>query len=214
MRKISLLSFAAVVFALLTAAAPDPAHAYAERTLSQMSPSEKIGQLIIARAPAGTEISAEFEGLLTDYKPGGFCLFQQNVASAAQVRKLTEDLQERSAIPLFIAIDEEGGRVSRLNKLYEEEIPAAYKLAQSGADAVFEAYKTIGERLFSLGVNVDFAPVADIWSNDANRVIGDRAFAKDAETVSEMVEAALRGLDETPGVLSVIKHFPGHGDTA
>jgi beta-N-acetylhexosaminidase len=186
-----------------------------EETLSQMTIREKIGQLFIYRLPGGAKtVNTAVRQLTEELHPGGFILFGENVESIDQVHSLTEGLQTLSKILLFIAIDEEGGRVSRIGKLYEEKIPPALQIGETGdPQNVYDAYVTIGERLHSLGVNMNYAPVADIWSNEANTVIGNRAFGRNAEIAANMVEAAVKGLKDT-GVLSVVKHFPGHGDTA
>jgi beta-N-acetylhexosaminidase len=186
-----------------------------EEAIRQMTVREKIGQLIIARLPGrAVDINADTKRLIEELNIGGFILFGENVESIEQVRALTADLQALSAAPLFIAIDEEGGRVSRLGKLYEEKIPPMLRVGESGnPQLAYEISKTIGGRLVELGINMNFAPVADIWSNEKNTVIGDRAFGKDAETAATMVEAAVRGFKDS-GVLPVLKHFPGHGDTA
>jgi beta-N-acetylhexosaminidase len=130
-----------------------------------------------------------------------------------QVQTLTKELQDLSHLPLFIGIDEEGGRVSRVGRLFDSLIPPAYNIGRQGNPALaYDAARTIGSRLVLLGINMNFAPVADIWSNPANTVIGNRAFGRDLNIVGDMVEAAVKGFT-AEGVLSVIKHFPGHGDT-
>jgi len=181
--------------------------------ISQMSIYEKIGQLFIVRMPTPQYA----QRLINESHIGGFILFSSDVRSIEQVQQLTSSLQEtakqNSNLPLFIAVDEEGGRVSRIGRLFPERSPSAYSLGQSGdPQNAYDAYYTIGQRLAYLGFNMNFAPVADVWSNPANTVIGDRAFGREPELVSSMVEAAVRGL-HSAGILAVVKHFPGHGDT-
>jgi beta-N-acetylhexosaminidase len=139
------------------------------------------------------------------------------VESREQVSALLADMKQKaeaSGIPLFIGVDEEGGRVTRIGQLYEERIPPMLSIGSTGdTQNAYDAAFTIGERLADLGFNINFAPVADVWSNPDNTVIGDRAFSTDAETVALMVEAAVKGFNDA-GILSVVKHFPGHGDTA
>lgn len=185
-------------------------------TLMRMSVEEKIGQLLMVRVPGGTvyQVDKNTRKLAEEHFIGGYILFSENVQSLTQVQQLTADLQSLSEVPLFIATDEEGGRVSRIGTLYEEKIPPAFQIGQQeDPEAAYTMGHTIGERLISLGINMDFAPVADIWSNDANTVIGNRAFGREPERVGVRVEAAVRGLQDA-GVMSVIKHLPGHGDTA
>jgi len=181
--------------------------------ISQMSIYEKIGQLFIVRMPTPQYA----QRLINDYHIGGFILFSSDVQSIEQVQRLTSALQEtaqhNSNPPLFMAVDEEGGRVSRIGRLFPERSPSAYNLGQTGdPQNAYEAYYTIGQRLRYLGFNMNFAPVADIWSNPANTVIGDRAFGREPEIVASMVEAAVHGL-HSAGIIAVVKHFPGHGDT-
>jgi len=177
--------------------------------ISSMSIEEKIGQLFIARMPTMTQA----ESLIQDYHIGGFILFSSDVSSIEQVQNLTSQLQEMSDIPLFIAVDEEGGRVSRVGRLFPERSGTAFSIGQTGnPQNAYDAYYGIGNKLRYLGFNMNFAPVTDVWSNPANTVIGDRSFGTEPELVAEMVAAAVNGL-QSADILAVIKHFPGHGDT-
>ena len=115
-----------------------------------------------------------------------------------------------------MGVDEEGGIVSRISSNPEmgfDEIDTAYEIGQEGDKS--KAYDTglqLGLMLRQLGFNMNFAPVADIWSNPDNTVIGERSFGNDPETVSKMVNEVVQGLQDEE-IISVIKHFPGHGDT-
>ena len=182
---------------------------FIDERINQMTIYEKIGQLFIPRLPG----SQRAHSLIEDYHVGGFILFSEHVSSTEQVQHLIADLQEASDIPLFIAVDEEGGRVSRVGRLFPKRIGTAFSIGNTGdPQAAYDAYYTIGRQLTYLGFNMNFAPVADIWTNPANRVIGDRAFAAEPELAAVMTGYAVRGLQDA-GILSVIKHFPGHGDT-
>lgn len=191
-----------------------------EETLADMTTEEKIGQMIMmdfrsnADGTPMTELSPEAAEAIADYHLGGVILFAENLDTVEQTKTLTEKMQEAASLPLFIGIDEEGGIVSRLDKsnIPHEEIPSAALMEGDTARAE-EAGRTIGRELRELGINVDFAPVADIYTNPDNTVIGERAFGTDAQTVSDMASAFASGLAEE-GVLAVAKHFPGHGDTA
>jgi len=183
--------------------------------ISGLSQREQIGQLIMPRLQwQTTAVSPSLHNWFADYPVGGIILFSDNVDSIQQVQALTAGLQAASRYPLFIATDEEGGRVSRVGRLFND-LPTlpAYDIGRTGdPDAAYQSSRLIGERLLSLGINMNFAPVADVWTNPANTVIGNRAFGSDPETAGIMVDAAVRGLNSS-GVLSTIKHFPGHGDT-
>ena len=191
-----------------------------EETLEDMTTEEKIGQMIMmdfrsnADGTPMTELSQEAAEEIAAYHLGGVILFAENLDTAEQTKTLTEKMQEAAALPLFIGIDEEGGIVSRLDKsnIPHEEIPSAALMEGDTARAE-EAGRTIGRELRELGINVDFAPVADIYTNPDNTVIGERAFGTDAQTVSDMAAAFAAGLAEE-GILAAAKHFPGHGDTA
>ena len=130
---------------------------------------------------------------------------------AAAVRAMLDALQSLAKTPLLLATDQEGGRVARFGTAPFTPPPAAATFT-TPEDAFASAYKT-GTELRTVGINANFAPVADINSNPENPVIGDRSFGASAEEVVPMVEAQVRGYANA-GVLACLKHFPGHGDTA
>lgn len=156
------------------------------------------------------------EKALKKYSIGGVALFAQNIETPAQLSKLTKGLQAQSAIPLLIALDEEGGLVSRIANAENFQVPrfeSMEKIGETGSAArAKEVGTTIGSYLKTYGFNLDFAPVADINTNPENIVIGNRSFGSDPQLVATMVSAEVSGLHEA-GVMSCIKHFPGHGDT-
>lgn len=133
---------------------------------------------------------------------------------AAGVRAMTEALQELAPrVPLLIATDQEGGRVARLGLPPFTPLPSARAIGRTGRPALAEALaRVVGTELAAVGIGFDFAPDADVDSNPANPVIGDRAFAADATTTAAFVAAQVRGF-AAGGVLACAKHFPGHGDT-
>ncbi|MBM6828253.1 glycoside hydrolase family 3 protein [Anaerotignum lactatifermentans] len=191
-----------------------------EETLADMTLEEKVGQMLmmdfrnLSDGTPMTELSEDAAEQIEEYHLGGVILFAENLDTAKQTKALTAQMQEAADLPLWIGIDEEGGIVSRLDKsnIPHEQIPSAALMEGDTAQAE-EAGRTIGRELRELGVNVDFAPVADIYTNPENTVIGERAFGTDAQTVSDMASAFAAGLAEE-GVLAAAKHFPGHGDTA
>ena len=188
---------------------------WVEEQLKNMSLDEKIGQMLIV---ADSTLTADEKLLenLKQVKPGGFILFSDNFESYKQTIKLIEDISSTNEIPLFISIDQEGGRVQRLKELNDAlvtEIPAMYQLGLTeDQDLAYEVGKVVGEELRTLNINMDFAPVLDIYSNPQNSIIGDRAFGTTAKLVTDMALSFSRGLEST-GVIAVYKHFPGHGDT-
>ena len=123
-------------------------------------------------------------------------------------------MQLFSKLPLFISADEEGGNVGRLMyKLGTTWVNSMYSYKDQGADTAYSNAKTIGTDMVSCLFNTDFAPVADVWTNPANTVIGDRAYSDDFEQAAELVASAVRGFTDA-GVICCLKHFPGHGDTS
>jgi beta-N-acetylhexosaminidase len=186
--------------------------------VSELTLEEKIGQLLCAGWHACCEIDAQAIACLTELHCGGLIVMGRNlhdtkirplpVINALAVRKMTDALQARSRIPLFIATDQEGGRVARFGTAPFTRQPAAALLLDP-----YEAARQTGRELQMVGVNFNFAPVADINSNPKNPVIGDRAFGVTVESVVPKVIAQLRGYQDA-GILSCLKHFPGHGDTA
>jgi beta-glucosidase len=154
--------------------------------------------------------------------PFGFILFKRNIQSKEQIKLLVAELKSLvSNENVYIFIDEEGGRVSRLESagiIPKGSFPPAfsfYELYQKegiikAKDAVYENYFRIGTALAELGINGNFAPVADLFYEDAHMVIGNRSFGPQVEVVVELCSSAIDGL-QTAGVEACIKHIPGHG---
>jgi len=184
------------------------------KQIETMSLEEKIGQLVLVGLE-GYEIDDHTKCLIRDYHVGGFILFRRNIRDAGQMLTILNSLKEANAankVPLFLSIDEEGGRISRLPQEFLK-LPAAGKIGSvNDADLSYQIGSIIGEILKALGINMNFAPVLDINSNPRNPVIGDRSFGAEAKTVSKLGIAAMKGLQEQ-GIIPVVKHFPGHGDT-
>ncbi len=146
---------------------------------------------------------------------GAVILFRRNIQSAQQVRVLTDAIRaipRADGVAPLIAVDEEGGAVSRLAGV-GTTTPAAMALGAAADPRLTEAmYRLVGDELAALGVSVNLAPVADINDNQRNPVIGTRSFGDEPVAVSSHVRAAIRGL-RSAGVSATAKHFPGHGDT-
>jgi beta-N-acetylhexosaminidase len=142
-------------------------------------------------------------------------LFGRNVQSPTQVLALTEDLQRSQSadqLPLLIAVDQEGGRVARLQAPFTT-FPSAWQVGKTGSALLaFDSGYALGRELHAVGINMNMAPVLDVLTNPTNPVIGDRAFGADPHMVALSAGAFMRGM-QAAGVLAVGKHFPGHGDT-
>ena len=190
-----------------------------EDLIINMTLEEKVGQMFFCAFRQDSTwsdivgINDEIKHIIKNYNIGGVVLFSENIQSAEQVTNYINDLQNEADTTLFIGIDEEGGRVLRTFSLDVERVSSALNIGKTGdANNAYNAAKIIADYLFPLGFNVDFAPVADIFTNPSNTVIGDRAFSTEAETAAVMVESFSQGLLDN-GILSALKHFPGHGDT-
>lgn len=198
-----------------------------DEILQSMTLEEKIAQMFFVTPEALTGIDGVIasgpatEQAFQAYPVGGIVYFEQNIQDREQVTSMLSNMQsiseKNTGIPIFLATDEEGGMVTRVYGSGVDNIPYVSDMLSIGStDVPEQAYwagNQIGSYLNELGFNVNFAPVADIYSNMANTVIGSRAFGYDAETVSEMVPMAVRGLKDA-GLKATLKHFPGHGDTA
>lgn len=194
----------------------DPVVKKVNETLANMTLDEKIGQMLMIfyRAPS---MDDTLKNALNDVKPGGFILFKENITTYEDTLKLIKDIKSSSSIPMFISIDQEGGNVQRLLALKDMEVSNIPYMSSVGAtedvSLAKEVGKVIAEELRVFGINMDFAPVVDIYSNKDNTVIGKRAFGSNSDIVSSMGIAEAEGLLEN-GIIPVYKHFPGHGNTA
>ena len=178
-----------------------------------MTLREQIGQLFMMGF-TGTTVTKDLASILKAYTPGGVIFFKRNLESVEQIVDLTNGLQKLSPrSPLLVAIDQEGGRVSRLPGEFTI-FPPCEQLGQCNSyELAYSAAATIAKELRAVGINMNMAPVLDVNSNPDNPVIGDRAFGATPEIVGEMGLATIAGLQENK-VVACGKHFPGHGDTA
>jgi beta-N-acetylhexosaminidase len=184
-------------------------------SLRQLSLTDKVGQLFMVGFE-GTGMSSDLADWMSTYGWGSVIVFGRNVESPAQLLQLTRGLQaltqRRGRPPLLIAVDQEGGRVSRL-KVPFTPFPSAAMLGQTESERlVHNVGHAMACELRAVGINMDMAPVLDVLTNPANTVIGDRAFSSHAGSVARLGTAFIHGM-RAAGVLTVGKHFPGHGDT-
>ncbi len=184
--------------------------------VENMTIDEKIGQMIMISTNY-TSFNQNLDDQLDDIKPGGVILFSQNIKSEEQLIKFIADLQDNVTIPLFIGVDEEGGRVERFNSIAESplsQLPSMLDLGNTlDSQLSYQVGQAIASELSYYGVNLNFAPVLDIYSNSNNTVIGNRAFGTTSSQVIKMALPLARGL-KSNNIIPVIKHFPGHGDTS
>jgi beta-N-acetylhexosaminidase len=173
----------------------------------------EIGQLLIGSLPA-TTITPELRSLVREFSLGGVTLFSRNIEAPEQVVELSHDVQQLAMdLPLWLSVDQEGGRVARLKAPFTVWPPMAV-LGRSGDPSLAERFAAaLAAELRAVGITLDFAPVLDIHTNPSNPIIGDRALADSADAVATLGEAVIRGLQNN-GVAACGKHFPGHGDTS
>lgn len=190
-----------------------------ENKLSEMTVHEKACQMIFAdpenfvKSDAVTAMDEKLGNALTEYPVGGIMLKSKNIQNDEQLVKLIADMQDKSDIELFVAADEEGGKINRLmDKLGTTYIDSMYTYKDDGRDTAFTNAEIIGNDLMTYGFNLDFAPVADVWSNPDNTVIGERAYSDSFTDAAELVSYAVKGFHAS-GVMCTLKHFPGHGNT-
>ena len=182
--------------------------------LNSLSLDEKIGQMLMI-SYRSTIADDNLKSVLNDVKPGGFIMFSENFESYTQVQQFLNDINSFNDIPMFISVDQEG-RVQRLKSLTDKKVtvfPSMLELGSTNDEKLsYDVGRVMGEELGVFGINMDFAPVLDIYSNPNNTVIGNRSFGNTYEVVSKMALSFAKGLEST-NVIPVYKHFPGHGDT-
>ena len=203
--------------------------------LQGMTLREKVGQMFMVRPDAlegrfgpaelednsivgSTEVTEEMRAVYAAYPCGGFALFRKNILSPEQLTAFTEGLHSLGAYRPMLGIDEEGGNIARIANhpagFQVPKFPTMNTIAQSGDETrAYAVGQGIGAYLAQYGLDIDFAPVADVNTNPKNTVIGSRAFGNDPARAAGMVRQVIQGLHEN-GIASCIKHFPGHGDTA
>lgn len=183
--------------------------------IRQMSPEEKIGQMVVVGFQ-GTQLSEEQIQYIQSHHIGNVVLFGQNATDRKQIAALCSQLQktilESTGIPAFIATDQEGGKVTRIQN-GATQFPGNMAVAATGhPDYAKRIGDYMGQELHSLGINVNFSPVLDVNSNPNNPVINTRSYSDDPETVAKYGCEMIEGL-RSQNVLACGKHFPGHGDT-
>ena len=194
--------------------------------LESMTLEEKVCQLFMITPEALTGVeTATQAGQATQkaydkYPVGGIIYFSKNLKNPDQTKsmlaKTQEYAQERTCIPVFLSVDEEGGQVARVGRNSAFGVEKIGNMSDVGAGGdTQEAYRigtVIGSYLKDLGFNMDAAPDTDVLTNSQNEVVKYRSFGSDPQLVAEMAEAELKGLNEE-GIIGMYKHFPGHGGT-
>jgi beta-N-acetylhexosaminidase len=172
-----------------------------------------IGQLAIAGF-AGDAVPADLRLLAREFDLGGVILFARNVVAPEQVADISREVQSLvQELPLWVSVDQEGGRVARLKAPFTVW-PPMRTLGRSGDEQLAARFaKALAAELKAVGITLDYTPVLDIHTNPKNPVIGDRALAERAEDVARLGRTIITTL-QGEGIAACAKHFPGHGDTS
>ena len=199
-----------------------------EELLSSLSLEEKVAQLFVvlpeqlignvSRVTAAGEATRE---AINNRPVGGIVYLESNLVSPEQTKTMLQNVQQYSMdrlnLPMFLCVDEEGGQVTRLAGKAGFDLPVYDNMSvigsQGDTEQAYQMGESIGQYLYDLGFNTDFAPVADVLTNPNNQVVSYRSFGSDPETVKDMTDAVSRGL-ASKKILATYKHFPGHGNTA
>jgi beta-N-acetylhexosaminidase len=181
--------------------------------LSMRDVRRHIGQLAIVGFNGHT-LPAEVKQIAREFDLGGVVFFARNVQEPEQVAELSRDAQLLATeVPLWVSVDQEGGRVARLKRPFTEW-PPMQTLGRAGDEALAERFaRALAAELKAVGISLDYTPVLDVLTNPKNPVIGDRALAERAEDVARLGVVIIRTL-QLEGIAACGKHFPGHGDTA
>jgi len=223
---------------LLTSCEEEPnPEKWVSKTIARMSLKDRIAQKIIldfryyckdfieepekCKEPA-TQVPAEFSSFLRSHALGGVILFADNIQSIEQTVRLTHEIQRDSMrapfkVPLFISIDQEGGKVVRLPRHWATSFSGSMAIAATPVDQRQKFARTtgsiMGAELAALGINVNHAPVVDVNTNPENPVINVRSFSDQPEQVAVLAGSMAEGMISS-GIIPTLKHFPGHGDTS
>src|SRR5918992_1503027 len=171
------------------------------------------GQMAIAGFD-GYSIPADLRMLAREFDLGGIILFARNVDSPEQVAEIAREAQALTKeLPLWVSVDQEGGRVARLRSPFTIW-PAMQTLGRSGDEQLAARFaKALAAEMRAVGISLDYTPVLDIRTNPANPVIGDRALADNPDDVARLGKVIIETL-QAEGIAACGKHFPGHGDTS
>ncbi len=184
-----------------------------EKEVNTLTLEEKIAQMLIISFE-GSTLNSSLKEELEKYPVGGVILFKDNITDYNQTLNLITDIENTSKIPMFISVDQEGGKVARFTKVNPYQFTTIPPMAELGktlnSSLAYDVGTVIAKELRTMHVNLNFAPVLDI--NKGNSFIGNRSFGADPTEVSKMAIALAQGLIDN-SIIPVYKHFPGHGST-
>lgn len=190
----------------------------------EMSLKNKIGQLFMvsvyqldeAESKNQTSVTSNMKKTLKKYPAGGIVMFAKNIDNRKQTQTMIKELQNASYVPLFMAVDEECGTVSRIAsnpKMKMTAYPSAQEVGETYSDKqIAKMGQTQGKELKELGFNMNLAPVADVLTNQNNTEIGDRSFGSNSKKVASIVSSLVKNMQKQQ-ISATVKHFPGSGET-
>lgn len=191
---------------------------YVDARIVEMPLEDKVAGLFVLTPEALTGVGTAVQAgdgtrqALETNPVGGIIYFKKNIQSEEQLKEMLANTAQYARYPLFLAVDEEGGSVSRVGAVIGPKVDGAGDIGATGdPENAYQAGLAIGASLSGLGFNVDFAPAADL-ANVEGSVMSGRAYAADAATASGFVTSMMRGLEEQ-NVTACLKHFPGIGST-
>ncbi|MBE2269098.1 MAG: hypothetical protein IAE80_12780 [Anaerolinea sp.] len=183
--------------------------------IDQLTLAQKVAQMFMVTLH-GSILTEEGAAFLRQYQPGLVVLFTSNAGTPDAVTRLTNSYQQTMSdvggIPLLIAVDQEGGVVTRLPDGFTM-FPTPLLITAAGTDMAYAAGRATAEELAAVGINMNLAPVADLETNPDNPIITRRSFGSDPQIVGETISAYIEG-SQSLNVLATAKHFPGHGETS
>jgi len=209
---------ASLAFLLLALSLSAQAQSRVDALLASMSLRDKVGQMFMMSF-FGQPLNQPARALIQDWRPGAFALFKSNLGDPATIARLTNDLQSTlagvGAPPAFIGVDQEGGIIGHLQEQPGfTRLPVPTLITATADPSLAYAYgQAVAREVRAVGINMNFAPVADLLTNRRNPIIGRRSWGSFADQVGPMIAAYAQGL-QAEGVLATVKHFPGHGDTS
>lgn len=180
----------------------------------ELTLKQKIAQMFITGFSGDNYKSNKYFMSLLENGLGGVIFFTQNIKSDVQLKRVIENLNKEASVPLFLSIDQEGGRVERTEKIHGgKKYLSAKNAYEMGLSFLQNQTKEIALELKQYGLNMNFAPVLDVNTNEKNPIIGERAFSSDTNEVVTASRVVLKEYEKY-GVITVGKHFPGHGDAS
>jgi beta-N-acetylhexosaminidase len=194
---------------------PVQAQSAVDALLASMSLQQKVAQMFVLSF-YGAAINEPVRDLLRAWQPGAVVLLPSNLQNPEQITRLTNAIQqalvESGGVPAWITVDQEGGLIAHLETGFTRWAVPMLLTATRDEQLAYQFGEALAAEMRAVGLNMNLAPVADLYSNRQNPIIGRRSFGEEPAMVAATISAVVRGMQDA-GVLATVKHFPGHGDT-